>query len=72
MEHAIITLRSLMRQDDGTLQETTMTTSGWLEAHPELIDHAVIWGNPNRQGKGLGLPNTDLISVTPIASKPYE
>jgi hypothetical protein len=72
MEHALITLRSMMRQDDGTLQETTMTTSGWLESHPELPNHVVIWGNPERTKKGLGLPVDDLISVTPISSKPYE
>jgi len=72
MKHAVITIKSMMRQGDGTLQETTMTTSGWIEDHPELPAHVVIWGNPNCTEKGLGLPASDLISVTPIPSKPYE
>lgn len=69
MKHALITLRSLMRQDDGTLQEMTMTTSGWIEGHPVLPSHVVIWGNPDRTDKGLGLPESDLISVTPIPAE---
>ena len=73
MKHAVITMKSLMRQDDGTLEEVSMTISGWIEGHPELPAQVVVWGNPDRTGKGLGLPDSDLISVTPIpAAMAYE
>ena len=62
-----------MRQDDGSLEEVSMTISGWIEGHPELPDQVVVWGNPDRTGKGLGLPDSDLISVTHIpAAMAYE
>ena len=72
MKHALIALRFLTRSKNGTLQTETITTSGWIEPHPDIVDHVVIWGNPNRTEKGLGIPATDLVSITPIPSNPYE